>query len=112
MDALWLHERRRPLFLIAPLVLVPLGYRLLKVAVPGSRPTQVALRMVLPAAGIPVVSFWLPSRTDSEPRIQDRGGASADLDSAVDLLAKCAEDLELDPVLGPAGGALHIDQVG
>jgi hypothetical protein len=50
-----------PLFLIAPLVLVPLGYRLLEVAAPGSRPPEFALRGVVPAAGLLVVSFWLPA---------------------------------------------------
>lgn len=48
-----------PLFLIAPLVLVPLGYRLLDVASPGSRPPAVILAAVLPAAGVLVISFWL-----------------------------------------------------
>lgn len=50
-----------PLFLIAPLILVPLGYRLLEVASPGSWPPAIALRTVLPAAGILVLSFWLPA---------------------------------------------------
>jgi len=49
-----------PLFLIAPLVVVPLGYRLLEVASPGSGPPGLVLRLVIPAAGILVVSFWLP----------------------------------------------------
>ena len=49
------------LFLVAPLVLVPLGYRLLEVAAPGSRPPAIVLRVVVPAAGALVVSFWLPA---------------------------------------------------
>lgn len=48
-----------PLFLIAPLILVPLGYRLLGVAAPGSRPPEVALRAVPFAAGLLVLSFLL-----------------------------------------------------
>jgi hypothetical protein len=50
-----------PLFLLAPLVLVPLGYRLLEVAAPGSRPSAMTLRLVVPAAGLLVVAFWLPA---------------------------------------------------
>jgi len=48
-----------PLFLLAPVVLVPLGYRLLEVAAPGSRPPA-GLRTAVPAAGVLVISFWLP----------------------------------------------------
>ena len=63
------HDGRRtqrmnivvPLFLLAPLVLVPLGYRLLEVASPGSRPPAIVLRLVVPAAGLLVVAFWLPA---------------------------------------------------
>jgi hypothetical protein len=50
-----------PLFLLAPLVLVPLGYRLLEVAVPDSRPPAAVLRLIPVAAGLIVVSFWLPA---------------------------------------------------
>ena len=50
-----------PLFLLAPLVLVPLGYRLLEIAVPGSRPPAVALRLLPVGAGLLLVSFWLPA---------------------------------------------------
>jgi hypothetical protein len=48
-----------PLFLLAPLVIVPFGYRLLEVASPGSRPPSIALAAVLPAAAFLVVSFVL-----------------------------------------------------
>jgi hypothetical protein len=47
------------LFLLAPLVIVPLGFRLLEVAAPGSRPPAIAFRTVLPAAGLLIVSFSL-----------------------------------------------------
>ena len=50
-----------PLFLLAPLVLVPLGFRLLEVASPGSRPPAIVLRLVVPAAGLLVLAFWLPA---------------------------------------------------
>jgi hypothetical protein len=50
-----------PLFLLAPLILVPLGYRLLEIASPGSRPPAVMLRSVVPAAGLLVIAFWLPA---------------------------------------------------
>ena len=49
------------LFLLAPLVIVPLGFRLLEVAAPGSRPPAIAFRSLLPAAGLLLVSFWLPA---------------------------------------------------
>jgi hypothetical protein len=49
-----------PLFLLAPVVLVPLGYRLLEVAVPGSRPPAAALRLLPVGAGLLLVSFLLP----------------------------------------------------
>ncbi len=49
------------LFLLAPLVIVPLGYRLLEMAAPGSRPPAVALRLMPVGAGLLVVSFWLPA---------------------------------------------------
>lgn len=48
-----------PLFLLAPLVLVPLGYRLLEVVSPESRPPALALRFVLLAAGLLVIAFRL-----------------------------------------------------
>ena len=50
-----------PLFLLAPLVLVPLGYRLLETASAGSHPPAFALRLVVPAAGLLVVASWLPA---------------------------------------------------
>ncbi len=50
-----------PLFLLAPLVLVPLGYRLLEVASPGSRPPAPMLRLVFPAAGSLVIAFLAPT---------------------------------------------------
>ncbi len=50
-----------PLFLLAPLVLVPLGYRLLEVVSPGSRPPASALRLTVPAAALLVLAFWLPA---------------------------------------------------
>ena len=50
-----------PLFLLAPLVLVPLGYRLLDIATPGSRPPDLAIGLLIPAAGLLVISFWLPA---------------------------------------------------
>ena len=49
------------LFLLAPLVVVPLGYRLLEMAAPGSRPPAVVLRLMPVGAGLLVVSFWLPA---------------------------------------------------
>ncbi len=47
------------LFLLAPLVIVPLGFRLLEVAVPGSRPPGFVLGAALPAAVLLVVAFRL-----------------------------------------------------
>jgi hypothetical protein len=49
------------LFLLAPLVVVPLGYQLLELAAPGSRPPAIALRLVPVGAGLLLVSFWLPA---------------------------------------------------
>lgn len=49
------------LFLLAPLVVVPLGYRLLELASPGSRPPAIALRLMPVGAGLLLVSFWLPA---------------------------------------------------
>jgi hypothetical protein len=49
------------LFLLAPLVVVPLGYRLLELAAPGSRPPAAVLRLMPVAAGLLLVSFWLPA---------------------------------------------------
>ena len=46
-----------PLFLIAPLFLVPFGLRLLAVATPGSEPPRLAMRLVLPAALLLTLSF-------------------------------------------------------
>lgn len=46
-----------PLFLIAPLFLVPFGWRLLAVAMPGSGPPRLAMRLVLPAALLLTLSF-------------------------------------------------------
>jgi hypothetical protein len=48
-------------FLLAPLVLVPLGYRLVGVAAPGYGPPPLALRLVLPAAILLSLSFGLPA---------------------------------------------------
>lgn len=48
-----------PLLLLAPLVVVPLGYRLLEMASPGSRPPAVILRLMPVAAGLLLVSYWL-----------------------------------------------------
>jgi hypothetical protein len=50
-----------PLFLLAPLVLVPLGYRLLEVAAPGSGPPVIAVRLLPVGAGLLLVSFLIPS---------------------------------------------------
>lgn len=50
-----------PLFLLAPLVLVPLGYRLLEIAAPGSRPPAVAVRLLPVGAGLLLISFLLPT---------------------------------------------------
>jgi len=50
-----------PLFLLAPLVLVPLGYRLIELATPGARPPDLAIRLLVPAASLLVVAFWLPA---------------------------------------------------
>jgi hypothetical protein len=50
-----------PLLLLAPVVLVPLGYRLLEVAAPGSRPPAHALRLLPVGAGLLLVSFLLPA---------------------------------------------------
>ena len=51
-----------PLFLIAPLVLVPLGYRLLEVASPGSRPpVDRPSGRACQRPGLLVVAFWLPA---------------------------------------------------
>ena len=49
------------LFLLAPLVVVPLGYRLLELAAPGSRPPAIELRLMPLGAGLLVVSFWMPA---------------------------------------------------
>jgi hypothetical protein len=49
------------LFLVAPLVVVPLGYRLLEMAAPGSRPPALALRLMPVGAGLLALSFWLPA---------------------------------------------------
>jgi hypothetical protein len=46
-----------PLFLIAPLFLVPFGLRLLPVATPGAEPPRLATRVVLPAALLLTLSF-------------------------------------------------------
>jgi hypothetical protein len=48
-----------PLFILAPLVIVPLGYRLLEIASPGSRPPAVVVRLMPVGAGLLVISFWL-----------------------------------------------------
>jgi YndJ-like protein len=48
-----------PFFLVAPLVLVPLGLRLLGVATPGSEPPRLARLAALPAAGLLTLSFLL-----------------------------------------------------
>jgi hypothetical protein len=50
-----------PLFVLAPLVVVPLGYRLLELVSPGSRPPTVVLRLMPVGAGLLIVSFWLPA---------------------------------------------------
>src|SRR5688572_32120104 len=47
--------------MLAPLVIVPLGYRLLELAAPGSRPPAIALRLMPVGAGLILVSFWLPA---------------------------------------------------
>jgi hypothetical protein len=44
-------------FLLAPLVLVPLGYRLLDAASPGSGPAPLAVRLILPAGILLALSF-------------------------------------------------------
>ncbi len=49
------------LFLLAPLVVIPLGFRLLDIAVSGSRPPTLVLNVDLLAAGILVVAFLLPA---------------------------------------------------
>lgn len=49
------------LFLLAPLVTVPLGYRLLELATPGSRPPRLAFRVLPVAAGLLIVAFLLPA---------------------------------------------------
>lgn len=46
-----------PLFLIAPLFLVPFGLRLVAVATPGAEPPRLALRAVVPAALVLTLSF-------------------------------------------------------
>jgi hypothetical protein len=50
-----------PFFLLAPLVLVPLGFRLLDVASPGFGPPSRAVRLVLPAGILLAVGFGLPA---------------------------------------------------
>ena len=50
-----------PIFLLAPLVLVPLGLRLLEVATPGSRPSAAVLRLLPVGAGLLLVSFLRPA---------------------------------------------------
>ena len=50
-----------PLFLIAPLFLVPFGWRLLAVATPGSEPPRLAMRAALPAALLLTLSFMSPA---------------------------------------------------
>lgn len=49
------------LFLLAPLVVVPLGYGLLEVATPGSRPPRLAIRVLPVVAGLLIVAFLLPA---------------------------------------------------
>ena len=49
------------LFLLAPLVVIPLGYRLLEVATPGSRPPRSAFRVLPVAAGLLILAFLLPA---------------------------------------------------
>jgi hypothetical protein len=49
-----------PLLLLAPLVLVPLGFRLLAVAAPGSEPPTVLRMVAIPAALLLALSFALP----------------------------------------------------
>ncbi len=50
-----------PLFLLAPLVLVPLGFRLLDVAPPWSGPAPRAVRLVFAAGILLALSFGLPA---------------------------------------------------
>ncbi len=46
-----------PLFLVAPLFLVPFGWRLLAVATPGAEPPRITRRATLPAALLLTLSF-------------------------------------------------------
>jgi hypothetical protein len=50
-----------PFFLLAPLVLVPLGFRLLDAASPGFGPAPLAVRLILPAGILLALSFGLPA---------------------------------------------------
>jgi hypothetical protein len=49
------------LFLLAPLMIVPLGYGLLEVARPGSRPPRLAFRVLPVASGLLIVAFLPPA---------------------------------------------------
>jgi hypothetical protein len=50
-----------PFFLAAPLVLVPLGFRLLDAALPGFGPSTRTVRLVFPAGILLAMSFGLPA---------------------------------------------------
>jgi YndJ-like protein len=49
-----------PLLLLAPLVLVPLGFRLLAVATPGSEPPTLLRMAAIPAAVVLALAFTMP----------------------------------------------------